>query len=136
MSSTYPYHRVVGQLKYGMVHTVVCIMYALNVLSRYGNNPGDGHIYFLKHLLRYVKYSKKDRLKFKSHIKTMTPIMRLHFQCDADLSGNMNNDHSQTSYLGYLAGNHICWCSTDQGSISTSTAESEIKAVIPSKLKS
>ena len=26
-------------------------------------------------------------------------------------------------------GNLICWCSTDQGSISTSTAESEIKAV-------
>ena len=40
-----------------------------------------------------------------------------------------DNDHSQTSYLGYLAGNLICWCSTDQGSISTSTAESEIKGV-------
>jgi hypothetical protein len=45
------------------------------------------------------------------------------------LGGNMDNDHSQTSYLGYLAGNLICWCSTAQGSISTSTAESEIKAV-------
>jgi hypothetical protein len=119
---------------YGMVHTMVCIIYALNVLSRYGNNPGDRHIAFLKHLLRYVKYSKKDRLKFKSHpgpwdIETMTPLMQLHFQCDADLGGNRDNDHSQTSYLGYLAGNLICWCSTDQGSISTSTAESEIKAV-------
>jgi hypothetical protein len=97
----------------------------------HGNNPCDRHIYFLKHLLRYVKYSKKDRLKFKSHpgpwdIQTMTPLMQLHFQCDADLGGNMDNDHSQTSYLGYLAGNLICWCSTDQGSIST----------IPSKLKS
>ena len=56
--------RVVGQLMYGMVHTMVCIMYALDV---YGNNPGDRHIAFLKHLLRYVKYSKKDRLMFKSH---------------------------------------------------------------------
>jgi hypothetical protein len=133
-ASKYPYRRVVGQLMYGMVHTMVCIMYALNVLSRYGNNPGDRHIAFLKHLLRYVKYSKKDRLKFKSHpgpwdIETMTPLMQLHFQCDADLGGNRDNDHSQTSYLGYLAGNLICWCSTDQGSISTSTAESEIKAV-------
>ena len=133
-SARYPYRRVVGQLMYGMVHTMVCIMYALNVLSRYGNNPGERHIAFLKHLLRYVKYSKKDRLMFKSHpgpwdIETMTPLMQLHFQCDADLGGNRDNDHSQTSYLGYLAGNLICWCSTDQGSISTSTAESEIKAV-------
>ena len=32
----YPYRRVVGQLMYGMVHTMIGIMYALNVLSRYG----------------------------------------------------------------------------------------------------
>ena len=30
----YPYRRVVGQLMYGMVHTMVTIMYELNVLSR------------------------------------------------------------------------------------------------------
>ena len=36
----YPYRRVVGQLMYGMVHRMIGIMYALNVLSRYGNNPG------------------------------------------------------------------------------------------------
>ena len=133
-SARYAYRHVVGQLMYGMVHTMVSILYALNVLSPYGNNPGDRHIAFLKHLLRYVKYSKKDRLMFKSHpgpwdIETKTPLMQLHFQRDADLGDNRNNDHSQTSYLGYLAGNFICWCSTDQGSISTSTAESEIKAV-------
>ena len=33
-----PYRRVVGQLMYGMVHTLITIMYALNILSRYGNN--------------------------------------------------------------------------------------------------
>jgi hypothetical protein len=108
-SSRYPYRRVDGQLMYGMVHTMVSILYPLNVLSIYGNNPGERHIAFLKHLLRYVKYSKKDRLMFKSHpgprdIEMMTPLMQLHFQCNADLGGNRDNDHSQTSYLGYLAG--------------------------------
>ena len=57
-----PYRRVVGQLMYGMVHTTIDIMYALNVLSRYGNNPGPRHIEFLKHLLKYCKYSKMHRL--------------------------------------------------------------------------
>ena len=130
----YPYRRVVGQLMYGMVHTMVTIMYALNVLTRYGANPGPRHIVFLKHLLQYVKYTKKDRLKFRTHngptdIVTMTKSLQLSFQCDADLGGNKDNHHSQTSYLGYLAGSLYCWCSTDQGSVSTSTAESEIKAV-------
>ena len=132
--SKYPYRKVVGQLMYGMVHTMVTIMYALNILSRYGTNPGPRHIEFLQHLLRYAKYSKADRLMFRTHngptdIKTMTALMQLRFQCDADLGGNMDNKHSQTSYLGYLAGTVMCWCSTDQGSVSTSTAESEIKAV-------
>ena len=130
----YPYRRLVGQLMYGMVHTMVCIMYALNVLSRYSNNPGPRHIEFLKHLLRYVKYTSKDRLMFCTHngptdITTMTALLQLSFQCDANLAGNLDNMHSQTSYLGYLGGQLICWCSTDQGSVSTSTAESEIKAV-------
>ena len=62
--SKFPYRRVVGQLMYGMVHTLVSIMYALNVLSRYGSNPGPRQIEFAKHLLRYVlryvKMSKSD----------------------------------------------------------------------------
>ena len=132
--SKYPYRRVVGQLMYGMVHTMIGILYALNVLSRYGNNPGPRHFKFPKHLLQYVKYAKCDRLVFPGHdgprdIKTMTSLLQLRFQCDADLGGNPDNSHSQTAYLGYLGRNLICWFSTDQGSISTSTAESEIKAV-------
>ena len=52
---------------YGMVHTMIGIMYALNVLSRYGNNPGSRCIEFLKHLLKYCKYSKMDRPMFHTH---------------------------------------------------------------------
>jgi hypothetical protein len=113
---------------------MVTVMYALNILSRYVNNRGTRHIEFLKHRLRYVKYSKANRLMFRNDngpkdIDTMTELMQLRFQCDADLGSNLDKKHSQTSYLGYLAGNVICWCSTNQGSVSTSTAESEIKAV-------
>ena len=130
----FPYRRIVGQLMYGMVHSMVCIMYALNVLSRYCNSPGPRHILHLKHLLKYVKFSRLDRLKFHTHdgptdITTMTAILQLRFQCDADLGGNPDNAHSQTSFLGYLGGDLICWCSTDQGSVALSTAESELKAV-------
>jgi hypothetical protein len=124
--------RVVGQLTYGMVHTLYHVCPQLTVAL--WEQPGGRHILFLRHLFRNVKYSKEDTLMLKSHtgpldIETMTPLMQLYFQCDADLGGNRDNDHSQTFYLGYLAGNLICCCSTDQGSISTSTAESEIKAV-------
>ena len=61
-------------------------------------------------------------------IETMTPLMQLMFQCDADVGGDFDNGHSQTRYLGFLAGSLICWCTTDQRGVSTSTTESEIKA--------
>ena len=104
------------------------------MLSRYSNNPGPRHIEFFKHLLKYCKYAKLDRLKFATHdgptdMKTMTQVLQLNLQCDADLGGNQDNGHSQTSYIGYLGKSVICWCSIDQGSVSTSTAESGIKAV-------
>ena len=81
----------------------------------------------LKMQLKYCKYRKIDRLKFHTHdepwdVKAMTAILQLHFQWDADLG-------TQTSYIGYLKTFVICWCSTDGGSVSTSTAESDIKAV-------
>ena len=45
-----------------------------------------------------TKHSKDDRLKFNTHngptdINTMTEIMQLSFQCDADLGGNLDNGH-------------------------------------------
>ena len=95
----FPYRRVIGQLMYGMVHTLVTIAYS--------NNPGPRHIEFAKHLLKYVRTIKNDRLKFETHngptdIKTMTSLLQLRFQCDADLAGNPDTKHSQISYLGYL----------------------------------
>ena len=81
----YPYRRVVRQLMYGMAHTLITIMYALNMLSRYGNNSGPRHIEFLKHLLKYCKYAKLYRLKFATpdgptDMKTMTQVLQLKFQ--------------------------------------------------------
>ena len=112
---------------------MIGIMYALNVLSRYGNNPGPRHIEFLKPLLKYCRYSKLDWLKFHTHNgpteTKMTQLQQLRFQCDADPGSNLDNGHTETSCIGYLGKLVVCWCSTDQGSVSTSTAESEIKAV-------
>ena len=67
---------------YGMVHTMIGIMYALNMLLRYGNNLGRRHIEFLKYLLKYCKYSKVDRLMLHTHdgptdIDTMIKILNV-----------------------------------------------------------
>ena len=52
----FPYRKYIGMLMYCLVHTGILYMYAINILSRYCNNPGPRHIEHLKHLLRYIKF--------------------------------------------------------------------------------
>jgi hypothetical protein len=77
-STKYPYIRVVGQLMYSMVHTMVAILHALNVLYRYDYSPDPRHILFLKHLRRYVKHSNNHRTMFRSR-----PVHENHAACHA-----------------------------------------------------
>ena len=119
-------------LSYIAGHTKPDIAGVLNVLSRYCNNSGRRHIIFLNHL---VKYSKDDRLKFYAHrgpydAVTTKRLTQARFQCDADLAGNLDNLHSTSAHIGYI-GIHSVVSSTrkTQGSLYTSTVESEIKAI-------
>ena len=122
-------------LSYIMGHTRPHIAYALNVLSRYCNNQRRRHNEFSLCLVKNCEYSKDKWLKFQAHhgpcdAVTMRSITRARFQCDADLAGNLDNKHSTSAHFGYL-GHHsvVSFASKTQGSLSTSTAESEIKAV-------
>ena len=130
-----PYRTLIGILSYIAGHTKPDIQYAQNVLSRYCNNPGKRHVEFLMCLIRYCEYSKNDRLKYYGHkgpydVETMKSLIQLRYQCDADLAGNLDNLHSTSSHIGYIGVNNIVsFSSKTQGSLSTSTAESEIKAV-------
>ena len=130
-----PYRALIGMLSYIMGHTKSDIAYALNILSRYCNNPGRRHVEFLLRLVKYCEYSKDGHLKFHAHpgpydADTMRGLTQARLQCDADLAGNLDNLHSTSAHIGYI-GHHsiVSFTSKTQGSLSTSTAESEIKAV-------
>ena len=45
------FRAIIGMLSYIAGHTKPDIAYALNVLSRYCNNPGRRHLVFLNHLV-------------------------------------------------------------------------------------
>ena len=135
MATLVDYRKLIGMLSYIMAHTKPDIAYALNVLSRYCNNPGPRHVEFLLCLVKYCWHTKCDRLHYPAHPGpydevTMHDLTQLRFQCDADLAGNKDNGHSTSSYIGYIGRTYVvCYQSKTQGSLSTSTAESEIKAV-------
>ena len=72
-------------------------------------------------------------MKFHAHpgpydAETMRPLTQARFQC-ADLAGNLDNSHSTSAHIGYIGLSVVSITSKIQESLSTSTAESEIKAV-------
>ena len=110
------------------------IMFPLNVLSRFSNDPGPRHIFFLEHLLSFVKGARYDEVEFPSFdgpydITTMTARLQSSWWTDADLGGNIDTGHSTTCFFGKVGQAIICYCSTTQSSLSTATAESELKSV-------
>ena len=112
-----PYRALVGMLSYIMGHTKPEIAYALNVLSRYCNNPGRRHVEFLLCLVKYCEYSKDDRLKFPDDAKTMRSLTQARFLCDADLAGNLDNSHSTSAHIGYIGHSVVSFTSKAQGSL-------------------
>ena len=73
-------------------------------------------------------------MKFHAHpgpydAETMRPLTQARFQCDADLASNLDNSHSTSAHIGYIGLSVVSFASKTQGSLSTATAESEIKAV-------
>ena len=130
----YPYRKGVGALLYVMIYTVPTIMFILNVLSRYCNDPGPRHIEFMRHLIRYMTGIKHDVIVYKPHegpydIETMTDLLQLKYYVDSDFAGDRDKNRSQSCYICYLSDCIISWNSTRQNSLSTGSSDSEIKAI-------
>ena len=129
----FPYRTIVGMGIYVLIHTGLDIMFPLNVLSRYVTNFGPRHVAYLRHLLRYLRYSRENRLRFRPLADEFTmekavEALQLSYYYDADFAGNMDTLRSQTCYIGLAGGDPYTWNSTTQGSLSLNTAESELKA--------
>ena len=131
---SYGYRRNVGAISYVMIYTVPTIMFILNVLSRYCNDPGPRHIFFMKHLVRFLNGIRYDELVYPPHngpfdIETMTELLQLKYYVDSDHAGDRDKLRSQSCYICYLSDCIISWNSTRQQSLSTGSADSEIKAM-------
>ena len=81
--------------------------------------------------MKYCEYSKDDKMKFHAHpgpydAKTRRPLTQARFQCDAfNTATNLDNSHSTSAHIG-IGHSTVSFTSKTQGSLSTSTAESEI----------
>ncbi|CAK1579062.1 unnamed protein product [Parnassius mnemosyne] len=117
----FPYRELIGSLLFLCSVSRPDISFAVNVLSRYVNNPSQQHVNAVKRIVRYlintkdlcIKYGESDGLIGYS---------------DSDYASDVDTRKSTTGYIFMMNGGPITWSSQKQKTIALSTTEAEFVA--------
>jgi hypothetical protein len=115
-----PYREAVGSLMYLAVSSRPDIATAVNIVSRYLNNPGQGHWTAVKRILRYLRGTPDLKLTLGGESKLV-----LNAYADADWGGCLDQRKSTTGYIIRLGKSVISWRSRRQPTVAKSTTEAE-----------
>lgn len=119
-----PYRQCIGSLLFAAQISRPDICYAVNVLSRYCENPGRQHWQGVKRILRYLKGTKSMELVYKREAES-----KLMGFCDADWGGDIDERKSTTGYVFTYAGGAVTWSTKRQPTVALSTTEAEFMAM-------
>lgn len=119
------YQQVIGSLMFAMVTTRPDIAFVLGKLSQYMSDPAEHHGHALKALMRYLKSTVKQKLRYGPGGVYNYFVM----YSDADWGSDKSTRKSVSGSVAMFYGGPISWSSKKQRSISTSSCESEYIAM-------
>lgn len=123
MSKT-PYMEAIGCLLYAAQVSRPDIYYAVNILSRFGINPGRAHWEAVKRIMRYLKGTIEQGLIYKKNLEE-----DITGYCDADWAGSLDDRHSTTGYVFIFQSAAISWSTKRQKTVALSSTEAEFMAI-------
>jgi hypothetical protein len=114
------YQQIIGSLMYAMTLTRPDIAFVLGCLARYMSDPAIHHGHAVKELMRYLRSTIKQKLRFG-------PGGEKHFVIftDADWASDKSDRKSVSGGVGMFHGGPFCWMSKKQRSVARSSCESE-----------
>jgi hypothetical protein len=113
------YRSLVGCLLY-LTATRPDLMFTVNLLSRYRQEPSEIHFQAAKRVLRYIKGTEDYGISFtKSEKFVLTGFT------DSDWAGSADDMKSTSGYAFYAGSSLVCWNSIKQKTVAQSTAEAE-----------
>ena len=126
-SLTKDYQKLIGSLLYLQTHTVPEISFALSVLSRYLQNPGDTHMHYARKILRYLQGRKSIPLTYCA-TKMHPPHLPGHIYgySDASFADVLPLRQSTIGYAFVCNGGTISWRSTRSPLVALNTCEAEL----------
>ena len=117
------YQQLIGSLMYAACATRPDIAFAVNTCSQFMQNPGEKHLQAAKHVLRYLKATKDQKLVYSRHGPEQAN--KLYGYVDADHAGCQDDRKSVGGYVLMLNGGAVSWASRKIKVVSISSFESE-----------
>ncbi|GAB0095500.1 uncharacterized protein DMENIID0001_108920 [Sergentomyia squamirostris] len=123
MKST-PYRQLIGSLLFAAQISRPDISFAVNVLSRYSNDPGKAHWVAAKRILRYLKTTMHYKITYKKGSS------KLEGFCDADWGSDPDDRRSTSAYVFMMQGGAISWNTRRQQTVALSSTEAEYMSLV------
>jgi hypothetical protein len=117
------YQQLIGSLMYISCGTRPDIAFAVSTCSQYMQAPGPSHFQAAKHILRYLKATKNEKIVYRKQNPSMAN--RLYGFVDADHAGSHDDRKSVGGYVLMLNGGAISWSSRKIKVVAISSFESE-----------
>jgi hypothetical protein len=121
-----PYRQAIGKLNYLVTGTRPDIANAVNIVSRFQQNPGPSHWTAVKRILRYVKGTLSVGLTFDGNLESKS--LGLCGYTDSDWAADHDRRKSTSGTLVMGFGGILIWSSKRQNCVALSTAEAEFVA--------
>jgi hypothetical protein len=117
------YQQLIRSLMYIACGTRPDIAFAVSTCSQYMQAPGPSHFKAAKHILRYLKATKNEKITYRRQKPEMAN--RLYGFVDADHAGSHDDRKSVSGYVLMLNGGAISWSSRKIKVVAISSFESE-----------
>lgn len=121
----FPYREAIGSLLFLCSVSRPDISFAVNVLSRYVNNPSQQHVNAVKRVIRYLIDTRDYFIRYGDSNDFIG-------YSDSDFASDLDTRKSTTGYIFLMNGGPITWCSQKQKTIALSTTEAEFVAACES----
>jgi len=122
------YRQSVGQLTQIGSTTRPDISYASSYLSQFAEKPGIRHWAEVSRCWRYLQATQHRALRLR--ISPLQAPFALEIWSDANWAGDPSSRASQSAYLACLHGACLSWHSARQLTVSLSSTESEMRALV------
>ena len=123
-----PYRSAIGKLLYIALASRPDIAFAVTYLCRFSNAFDKSHWDAVKHVLRYLKGSIDQVIRYERQESDVSTLAPSAF-CDADFAGDINTRKSISAYVFLFAGGPVSWNASFQKVVSLSSTEAEYVAL-------